>query len=62
MAIDLHIQSIDLLNKGIDPNVLKNKRDQFYGSILLILQMNISPVKNYQANILINTLTTILNT
>ena len=37
VAIDLHIQSIDLLNKGIDPNLLKKtKRDQFYGSIKFI--------------------------
>lgn len=37
VAIDLHIQAIDLLNKGIDPNLLKKtKRDQFYGSIKFI--------------------------
>ena len=29
VAIDLHIQSIDLLNKGIDPNAKKQKETNF---------------------------------
>ena len=37
VAIDLHIQTIDLLNKGIDPNHLKKtKKDQFYNSVKFV--------------------------